>query len=188
MTPAAILTLFDQNGERFSARNLATAVHRIGKLRGRNSRHDPRLARLIEMCVLSELAISSSRISRTASGVVRRLASVIRGSAARSLRRLRERFTSLILRPWPTWSGPSRRRASPLTRSSRRSLLKFRGRSIGLTLRISPIRSGPSRRRGSPLTHSSRQSLLNFRGESANSTRRRCPIRVLALRDGERRC
>ena len=50
MTPEAILALFEQNGYQFSARNLATAVHRIGKLGGRRLRQDPRLERLIEMC------------------------------------------------------------------------------------------------------------------------------------------
>ena len=50
MTPEAILTLFEQSGHRFEARNLATAVHRIGKLGGRNIGKDPRLARLIAMC------------------------------------------------------------------------------------------------------------------------------------------
>ena len=50
MTSEAILTLFEQNGSQLSARNLATAVHRIGKLGGRNVRQDPRLERLIETC------------------------------------------------------------------------------------------------------------------------------------------
>jgi len=50
MTPEATLTLVEQNGNQFSARNLATAVHRIGKLGGKNVRQDPRLERLIEMC------------------------------------------------------------------------------------------------------------------------------------------
>ena len=50
MTPEAILTLVEQNGPQLSERNLATAVHRIGKLGGRNFRQDPRLERLLEMC------------------------------------------------------------------------------------------------------------------------------------------
>ena len=50
MSPEAILTLFEQNGDQLSARNLATAVHRIGKLGGRRFMRDPRLGRLIEMC------------------------------------------------------------------------------------------------------------------------------------------
>ena len=50
ITPEEILKLFQQNGDQLSARNLATAVHRIGKLGGRHPRQDPRLERLIEMC------------------------------------------------------------------------------------------------------------------------------------------
>ena len=50
MTSETILTLFEQNGHQFNARNLATAVHRIGKLGGRHVRQDLRLERLIEMC------------------------------------------------------------------------------------------------------------------------------------------
>ena len=50
MTPEAILRLFEQNGHRFEARNLATAVHRIGKLGGRKVQKDPRVNRLIEVC------------------------------------------------------------------------------------------------------------------------------------------
>ena len=50
MTPEAILTIFEQNGPRFEARNLATAMHRIGKLGGKRVMRDPRLERLIEMC------------------------------------------------------------------------------------------------------------------------------------------
>ena len=50
MTPEAILALFEKNGNQFSGRNLATAMHRIGKLGGRNVRQDPRLAQMIEMC------------------------------------------------------------------------------------------------------------------------------------------
>ena len=50
MTPESILTLLKQYEAQFSARNLATAVHRIGKLGGRRVQQDPRLERLIEMC------------------------------------------------------------------------------------------------------------------------------------------
>ena len=50
MTPEAILTLFEQNGSQLSTRNLATAVHRIGKFGGGHLREDPKLERLIEMC------------------------------------------------------------------------------------------------------------------------------------------
>ena len=50
MTPEAILTLFEKNGDRLSARNLATAVHRIAKHGGRRVMWDPRLERLLEMC------------------------------------------------------------------------------------------------------------------------------------------
>ena len=49
-TPATILALFEREGHRFEARNLATAVHRVGKLAGRRLTRDPRLERLIETC------------------------------------------------------------------------------------------------------------------------------------------
>ena len=49
-TPATILALFESEGHRFEARNLATALHRVGKLGGRRLTRDPRLERLIETC------------------------------------------------------------------------------------------------------------------------------------------
>ena len=49
-TPATILALFERDGHRFEARNLATALHRVGKLGGRRLTRDPRLERLIETC------------------------------------------------------------------------------------------------------------------------------------------
>ena len=49
-THETILVLFERDGHRFEARNLATALHRVGKFGGRRLTRDPRLKRLVDMC------------------------------------------------------------------------------------------------------------------------------------------
>ena len=48
-TPETILTMFEREGHAFSARNLATSVHRSGKIGGRRIRSDRRLVPLAEV-------------------------------------------------------------------------------------------------------------------------------------------
>ena len=49
-TPETILTLFEREGHRFEARNLATTVHRVGKIGGHGLASDTRLGPLAEAC------------------------------------------------------------------------------------------------------------------------------------------
>mmetsp|Transcript_1826 Transcript_1826/g.5435 ORF Transcript_1826/g.5435 Transcript_1826/m.5435 type:complete len:398 (+) Transcript_1826:66-1259(+) len=49
-TATFVLFLFQSEGARFNARNVAAAAHRIGKVGGRRVRLDPRLERLAEAC------------------------------------------------------------------------------------------------------------------------------------------
>ena len=67
-TPATILALFEREGHRFEARNLATALHRVGKLGGRRLTRDPRLERLIETCAWRIREFTPQQIANIAWG------------------------------------------------------------------------------------------------------------------------
>ena len=67
-TPETILTLFVRDGHAFSARNLATTVHRVGKIGGPRVRSDRRLPPLAEKCRRRIGAFEPQHLANTAWG------------------------------------------------------------------------------------------------------------------------
>ena len=67
-TPETILTLFEREGHAFSARNLATSVHRVGKLGEHRVRSDRRLPPLAEKCRRRIDAFAPQELANTAWG------------------------------------------------------------------------------------------------------------------------
>ena len=67
-TAETILNLFEREGQAFSARNLATCVHRVGKFGGPRMRLDRRLPPLAERCRRRIDAFQPQEIANTAWG------------------------------------------------------------------------------------------------------------------------
>ena len=70
-TPETILTLFEQEGHRFEARNLAVTAYRVGKIGGPRVRSDRRLPPLAQRCRQRIDAFEPPDLAATAWGFVK---------------------------------------------------------------------------------------------------------------------
>ena len=67
-TPEKTLALVEEHGEKFVARTLATAAHRVGKFGGGQYHHDPRLRRLAALCIPGIASFTAQELVNTAWG------------------------------------------------------------------------------------------------------------------------